>query len=96
MAFVQQAPRLFTRQNIEAINPSLSGVYGLFKEGAWVYVGKGNIRERLLAHLNGDNSFILKALPTHWVDEVCNDPVMSAREKQLILEFSPLCNQKVG
>ena len=96
MPFVQQTPRLFTRENIEAINPGQLGVYGLFKEGVWVYVGKGNIRKRLLDHLNGDNPCIVRAQPTYWVDEVCVDPAMSLREQQLILECNPLCNQKVG
>ncbi len=96
MAFVQQAPRLFTKQNIEAITPNQYGVYGIFSQNRWIYVGKGDIRTRLLSHLNGDNPLILRAGPTHWVDEVCADPQMSVREKQLILELQPVCNQKVG
>ena len=95
MAFTVQTPRLFTRANIEAITPGQSGVYGLFREDRWVYVGKGDIRARLLAHFNGDNPLITNAGPTHWVDEVvAGDP--SLREKQLILELQPHCNQKVG
>jgi hypothetical protein len=96
MPFTQQVARLFTRENIEAINPDQYGVYGLFKEGSWVYIGKGDIRNRLLGHFNGDNPYIVQAVPTHWVDEVCIDPVMSLREKQLIIECKPMCNQKVG
>lgn len=95
MPFVQQTPRLFNRTNIEAIQPGLIGVYGIFKQGQWIYVGKGEIRARLLAHFNGDNPLITRMLPTHYVDEVLNtDP--STREKQLILELQPICNQKVG
>ena len=76
MPFVQQPPRLLTRRNIEAINPNQFGVYGIFKQNCWIYVGKGDIRKRLLDHLNGDNPVILSASPTHWVDEVCIDPMM--------------------
>ena len=97
MPFVQQTPRLYTRENIEAINPGQLGVYGLFKEGVWIYVGKGDIRKRLLDHLNGDNPCITRTQPTHWVDEVINsDP--SLREKQLITELSPrlICNERLG
>jgi hypothetical protein len=95
MPFVQQTPRIFNRQNVEALNPNQYGVYGLFKPGKWIYVGKGDIRQRLLAHLNGDNPCITQDAPTHWVDEVISgDP--SSREKQLILELQPSCNQKVG
>ena len=96
MAFVQQTSRMFTKANIEALNPNQYGVYGIFKQSQWIYVGKGDIRARLLSHLNGDNPCIIGAGPTNWVDEVCSDPLMSNREKQLILELNPTCNQKVG
>jgi hypothetical protein len=93
--FSQQTPRVFNRQNVEALNPNQYGVYGLFKAGRWIYVGKGDIRQRLLAHLNGDNPCITREAPTHWVDEVISgDP--SSREKQLIIELQPSCNEKVG
>lgn len=96
MPFVQQTPRLFTRQDVEALNPNQYGVYGIFKQFQWIYIGKGDIRARLLAHLNGDNPFILRLGATHWVAELCVDPVMSAKEKQFILACGPSCNQKVG
>jgi len=95
MPFVQQTPRSFTQQYVEALNPDQVGVYGLFKGNTWLYVGKGDIRQRLLAHLNGDNASITYHAPTHWVDEVIQgDP--SKREQQLILELQPICNQRVG
>lgn len=95
MPFPKQQPRLFTRENVMAINPNQIGVYGLFRQDAWVYVGKGDIRQRLLDHLNGDNTCISREKPTHWVDEVTSgDP--SIREKQLIAEFQPICNQRLG
>ena len=96
MAFVQQVPRLFNRQNIEAIRPGQFGVYGIFRNGQWIYVGKGDIRQRLLAHFDGDNQYIIASGPTYFVDELCSDLMISIREKQLILELRPSCNQKVG
>lgn len=96
MPFPIQTPREFNRQNIEAIKLNQNGVYGIFRQGVWIYIGKGDIRTRLLAHLSGGNPLILQAKPTHYVDELCIDPVMSAREKQLIIECNPICNQKVG
>lgn len=96
MSFVRQTPRVFTNQNIEALNPNQYGVYGIFKQSQWIYVGKGDIRQRLLDHLNGDDLCILQFSPTHWVGELCTDPTMSIREKQLIVELNPLCNQRVG
>ena len=95
MPFPQQQPRLFAKANIEALNPNQIGVYGLFRHGVWVYVGKADIRQRLLDHLNGDNPCITRENPTHWVDEVTSgDP--SIRERQLITELQPVCNKRVG
>jgi hypothetical protein len=95
MPFPKQALRAFTRQNIEAVTPGQTGVYGLFRDSTWVYVGKGDVRERLLAHLDGDNPCITRQRPTHWVGELVNgDP--TKREKELILECSPSCNVRVG
>jgi hypothetical protein len=95
MPFPNQTARAFTRVNIEALTPGQMGCYGLFiNQGEWVYVGKGDIRQRLLAHLNGDNPCVTKNRPTHWVDMVTNN--MDQMEKALILELKPTCNKKVG
>jgi len=95
MPFIQQTPMPFTRQNIEALDMNQKGVYGLFRQNVWVYVGKGDIRQRLLDHLNGDNPCITHQWPTHWLAEITNgDP--STREEQLILECQPTCNRRVG
>lgn len=94
MPFPQQTPRAFTRSNIEVLNRNQMGCYGLLRGNMWIYVGKGDIRQRLLDHLNGDNPCITRSAPTHWVDVVAND--YDNREKQLIMELLPTCNQKVG
>lgn len=95
MPFPEQIPRLFSRSNVEALNPNQVGVYGLLRGLAWIYVGKGDIRQRLLDHLNGDNPCITKHGPAHWVEAVIlGDP--SAREKALILELDPICNRRIG
>ncbi len=94
MPFPNQTPRAFTRANIEALNPNQMGCYGLYNANGWIYIGKGDIRQRLLAHLNGDNLCIVLSAPSHWVDVVTNN--YDLEEKKLILEFKPSCNQKVG
>jgi len=95
MPFIRQIPRAFTQDEIESLNPNQSGIYGLFKPGTWIYVGKGDIKQRLLAHFNGDNPCITRLKPTHWVAEVINgDP--SIREKQLTSELPLACNKKIG
>lgn len=84
----------FTRASVEALNLNQTGVYGLFKGNVCIYVGKGDIRARLLAHLNGDNPCISRQAPTHWVGELWSNP--DAREISLIVELNPVCNQRVG
>ncbi|HEV3259946.1 MAG TPA: hypothetical protein VG013_23965 [Gemmataceae bacterium] len=56
--------------------------------------GKGDIRTRLLAHLNGDNACITRERPPYFVAAVTDD--MDQLEKQLILELKPICNKRVG
>ena len=70
MPFVQQTPLEFTKSQVEALEPKMLGVYGILKHGTCIYIGKGDIRQRLLDHLNGDNLSILQQKPTHWVYEV--------------------------
>lgn len=95
MSFVKQTPRLFTKADVQLLNHSQNGVYGIFKSGVWLYVGKGDIRQRLLDHLNGDVPGLLASGPTHWVAEsIIGDP--SHREKELIVKLKPLHNKKVG
>ena len=86
----QSKGRTFTRVNIEALNPNEMGVYALYNSRRWVYVGSGEIRQRLLDHLT-DNPCITSARPTHWVDETTDHYIV--RKRQLIRELGPLCNQ---
>jgi len=94
MPFSNQYPKTFNKAYIEALTLNQMGVYGIYRQGKWIYIGKGDIRQRLLNHLNGDNPCILRENPTLWVYEVT--PNMDVREKQLILEYNPICNQKIG
>lgn len=94
MPFPKQTPRTFNRTNIESINSGQIGCYGLYRGNTWIYVGKGDIRQRLLDHFNGDNSCITRMRPSHWVDAVTTSE--DELEKQLILELSPSCNKRVG
>ncbi len=95
MPFIQQDPRQFTRWSVEALTPNQHGIYGLYNTTAWLYVGRGDIRQRLLDHLNGDNPCITRQRPTHFVAEVIAGDA-SQREKQLIEELGSFCNRRVG
>lgn len=94
MSFVQQPGRPFTKQNVETLPPNQVGVYGIYNASQWIYIGQGNLRERLLAHLSGDNPCILRNSPTHWVAEATSDP--AGREKVLLGEIATACNQRAG
>jgi len=90
----QTAPH-FKQASIEALPLYQLGCYGLFVgRGRWIYVGKGNIRERLLSHRRGENPWILGENPTHFYTMLTADA--DADEKRLIVELNPVCNQKVG
>ncbi len=91
MPFLQQPIRSFTRTGISEFNPNQYGVYGIFNQDRWIYIGKGDIRQRLLDHLNGDNPRILQYRPTSFVAEVT--PNADAREKELCRELQPVGNQ---
>lgn len=94
MPFPQQQVRPFTKAGIEWLAPNQTGCYGIFRNGVWIYVGRGDLRDRLLAHFNGDNPRITRENPTHYVTVLSNDSV--TLEKSLILELNPIANQKVG
>jgi hypothetical protein len=94
MPFPKQDPRPFTKAGIEWLSPSQNGVYGIFRSEAWIYVGRGDLRTRLLAALNGENPRITRENPTYFVTLVTSNDV--EMEKALILELNPIANQKVG
>ena len=49
MPFPQQTPQPFTRPGVEWLAPNQSGVYGIYGNGKWIYVGKADdLRARLL------------------------------------------------
>lgn len=94
MPFPTQSPRPFTQAGIEWLKPNQNGVYGIFRADRWIYVGRGDLRTRLLSHLNGGNPAITAQRPTHYVTLVTANDVDA--EKRLILELQPITNQKVG
>ncbi len=96
MPFAEQTPREFSRAGITSIAQGQRGVYGIFGNNKWIYIGKADdMRERLLQHLNDKTSDIHLNHPTHWVANVYKkDPTQE--EKDLLLEFKPICNKRIG
>ncbi len=86
--------RRYTRANIESLNLGQNGVYGIFRGNSPIYIGSGDIRDRMLAHINGDNPCITENTPDLWIAEVFRgDPKW--KEGQLILEYNPICNKVI-
>ena len=94
MPFPKDATRLFTEEFVKQLEQGQKGCYGLRKGSTWVYVGKGDIRQRLLDHLGKDNACIVKQAPNNFVFVVTDE--MDQMEKELIIEYNPICNERVG
>jgi len=90
----QGALRAFTPENVEALPHGRVGCYALYTGDDCIFVGKGDIRARLLAHLRGDNFCIMMHRPTHWVHLVT--PHIDAEGRRLVLTLKPRCNQQVA
>jgi hypothetical protein len=84
--------RPYTRDDVLSLSFGQKGVYGIFKNGVVVYVGSGDVREKMLAHINGDNPCIARKMPNQWTGyPVPGDETI--HEAQLISEFRPECNR---
>lgn len=83
--------RPYTNADVRSINRNQNGVYGIFRDNTAVYIGSGDIRERMLAHLSSDNACIVRENPNQWTAETLSgDP--TAKEGELIREYEPICN----
>ena len=92
-----QPSNSFTRSTILANAPASSGVYALFTSQTWIYVGEtGDIRARLIQHLDGDNSCISRLNPTGFQYELSLSHQRVARQDALIVGLKPECNQRLG
>jgi len=90
----QHEMRPYTREEVLRLKPNQNGVYGIFRFTDAIYIGSGDMRERLLAHLGGDNPCITRNMPNAWTGAVLSgDSTM--REGELIREYRPKCNQVI-
>jgi hypothetical protein len=94
MPFHNDRPCLFDRQTIESFDAGQAGVYALYNDQEWIYIGRGEIRQRLLDHLNGNIPAINTNAPTHFIAEITSDALY--REKQLLREYKTSCNAPPG
>ena len=96
MPFPEQTSRAFTQEGVDWLNLRQIGVYGLFNTDQWVYIGQAvDLRRRLHEHLNGDNACINRYRPSNYVAVLCSRLELDERERTLILECQPACNQQL-
>ena len=88
----------YNQASVLANAPESSGVYALFNQGVWIYVGEAEkIRTRLLQHLaNEQNACVARSHPLWFAYELVSPAYRVARQDQLILELHPTCNQRLG
>ena len=89
MRFPPQTPMPLDRATVEMIDEGQRGCYGLLEGKEIVFIGSGDIRERLLAHLNGEG--LGERRPTHWIGVVT--PRCEAVVAELLAEYSPPGNR---
>ena len=95
MPFATFAGWNFTQDAILANAPKGSGVYAIFKQGAWLYVGEsGDIQARLLQHLNQPEQCIQQREPTGFLFELWPADRRVKRRNELIQELHPPCNAR--
>jgi hypothetical protein len=90
----------FDRVSILRSVPPESGVYAIYREGRYIYVGDGaDIQAMLLAHLDGDNDCITRGHPTGFAFELLPEPQRVSRRNTLIVQLVTLmpagCNRKL-
>lgn len=86
----------FSEQGIAASAPRASGVYAIYNNTEWIYVGEAkDIEARLYQHLRGESdqsARIWRRNPTGFGYELCDMSTRTAREAHLIAELDPTCN----
>lgn len=95
MPFREDVRKRFGWGEVQSLELGKKGVYALYDSKRWIYIGRGDVADRLGKHLQqGDNPCILRENPTHFMVEYTHSTV--AREKELIEELKPVCNERVG
>ena len=83
------------RTGVMRYAPETSGVYGLRREGAWIYIGQSpNIRKGLLKYLAGQMPYVLQFQPNTFVFEPCAPRKRVERQRELAQRYHPTCNKK--
>lgn len=80
----------FTLSSVHLYAPKMSGVYALFADKAWFYVGESdNISAALMNHLRGKKTWEAELDPKYFAFELLSGPTRSARKDKLNLKYAP-------
>jgi hypothetical protein len=80
----------FTLESLSANAPDTPGVFGLFNERGWVFIGKSlNLRHGLNTCLAQAPRFWHENEPTGFIFEVCSGSECEELRDQLTLEYTP-------
>ena len=90
--WINSAMYSWNRDALEAA-PEMDGVYAILSKHQRLYIGKGNIKQRLISHWNKENgtdSCLWGNYPALCCWEICSTP--DAREAELVRDFPTRCN----
>jgi hypothetical protein len=88
----------FNETSIMVNAPRVAGIYALYNNKTWVYIGEGrDIFAQLIQHLRGDVPCISMFPHLNFSFETITVPTARVwRMKDVIDEFRPICNARFG
>jgi hypothetical protein len=87
----------FSRMSIVRNAPEQSGIYVLHHRATWVYIGETeNIRAQLLQHLDGNDIWVAVYPALAFSFVLAPAATRAWRQDELVREFHPVCNPKLG
>ncbi len=85
----------FNEAWIRIYAPVGSGVYAIYAQQRWLYIGEAeDVRSQLLRHLAGEIPCIGEHQPTHFAFQSVPTEERAARQRELIAEYHPACNEQ--
>ena len=84
----------FSATSIRQNAPSSPGVYGISNAKEWILVAAADdVQFALLEHLKNRGTALLARAPTGFTFDPCDETQIAARQRALIAELHPTCNQ---
>jgi hypothetical protein len=93
MSWNNPVPYVFGLFSVMDNAPAESGIYAIYNDKSYIYIGEtGDIRARLINHLNGDYPCIMSRCPRSFSYELAPSGRRFRRQAEVIRELTPLCN----